>query len=115
MGRPTAHVSGFSRAFLPTNVLGWISDDALFVYTCLVLLAMLLTGVFGLLLFESLELHPAAGLTGALGLSAGVFMTARMTFAMFVWGVCWTVALLWLVTLFLGRGSGSRSRYTRCS
>ena len=103
MGRPTAHVSGFSRAYLPTNVLAWFCDDALVAYTVLVLLAILLTGLFGLALFEELGLEPSAGLLGALGLATGQFAVSRISFAMFVWGVCWSVAILWLVTAFLRR------------
>jgi len=103
LGRPTAHVSGFSRAFVVTRLLALGSSDPLRVYTWLALLAIGLTAVFGWLLFAELGLRPAAGLTGALGLSAGLFMTARTTFVMFLWGVCWTVALLWLSAGFLRR------------
>lgn len=105
MGRPTMQISGFSRAFALTNVLSWVVTDAFWLYTWLAVSAVILSGLFGYLLLRSFCLHPAACLTGALGLSLGVFPAFWLTFAMYIWGFCWTLALLWLVKRFVDRAT----------
>jgi hypothetical protein len=108
LGRQSRHVFGLSKAFILTHLLALASNDAFRVYTWLTQIAVLLTGVFGYLWMRSLALHPAACLTGALGLSLGVFVTYWLTSVIYIWGVCWTLAVLWLINHFLERATLTR-------
>ena len=103
LGRPTYHVSGFSKAFLLTHLYSWFSDDAFVVYTWLAISAVSLSTFFGYGLLRSLRLHPAACAAGALWLGMGITVVFWLTFVMLIWGICWTLALLWGVTVFLRR------------
>ena len=96
LGRPTAQVSAISPAFWPTRVLGWLSSDAFRVYTLLAALAIAGSSVFSMLLLRAEGVHPAAALAGALGIGLGVFTTYWATYALFVFGIAWTFAWLWL-------------------
>jgi hypothetical protein len=105
LGKPSVQLYGLSKAFLPTRVLSWISDDPLRVYSWSAVLAVTLACLFGFLLLSALELHPAACLTGALGLGLGSLTMYALCFTLFLWGVCWTAALCWCTTLFVRRPS----------
>ena len=105
LGRPSFQLFGLGKAFLPTHVLSWFSDDALRVHTWSALLAVVLACVFGFLLLEALQLHPLACLTGALGIGIGSLAMYALCFTVFLWSVCWTAALFWCTTLFLRRPS----------
>lgn len=98
LGRPAAHIAGPSKVFVPSLVLSWLTRDAFVFYTLSFGLAVALTALFGYLLLRSLRLHPAACFAGALSLSLGVLIAYRHWYVMFLWGVCWTTALLWIVT-----------------
>jgi hypothetical protein len=101
LGRPSTQVGGISKAFWLTHGLSWVCKDAFRVYTWLVVFAIGATSIFGLLLFRSEGLHPAASLAGALGIGLGVFTSYWATFAVFVFGLCWTLAWLWLIRRML--------------
>jgi hypothetical protein len=101
LGRPTTHVAGISKAFWLTNALSLVSNDAFRVYTWLVVFAMGSACIFALLFFRAEGLHPAASLAGALGIGLGVFATYWATFALFVFGISWTLAWLWLIRRLL--------------
>ena len=105
LGRPAYHVSSFSKAFVLTHVFSWLTDDPFHIYTWLAISAAALTTFFGYGLLRCLRLHPAACTAGALWLGMGVTVVYWLTFVMLVWGVCWTLALLWGVTVFLQRPS----------
>ena len=75
------------------------------VYTGFVLLTVGLTSCFGLLFLRSLGLHPAAGLSAALGLGFGTALFYWLTFVMFLSAICWSLCLLWLITEFIRKGS----------
>ena len=108
LGRPARHLGGLSRAWIVTNAVSFVTRDAFAAYTLLSLLAVLGCAVFGHLLLRSMGLAPAACLLGAVALSLGVYVSYWLTFALYVWGVCWTLALLWLVPLYLERPSAAR-------
>lgn len=108
LGRPTAQLAGFGKAFPPTLVLSWLTRDALRLYSAQVVLALGLCALFAWLLCRALGLGPVPCLVAALGLSLGVFPTYWMTFALFLWGIAWTLALLWLVARELERPSLAR-------
>jgi hypothetical protein len=105
LGRPTLQLYGLGKAFLLTHALSFCSDDALRVYTWSSVAAIALACLFGFLLLESLGLHPLACLTGALGIGIGSLTLYSPAFTLFLWGVCWTTALFWCVTLFTRRPS----------
>ncbi len=109
LGRPSLHTGGLSKAFVLTHALSWVSDDAFRVYTALALAAVAGTGLFGFELLAALGLHPAACLAGALSLALGAFVPFWLRFALFVWGICWTLALLWATTRLLERPSPLRA------
>lgn len=103
LGRRTYHVSGFSKAWVLFHVLSWGIDDAPWMITALATAAALGIALFGWLFLCALGLHPAARLAGAIGLACGVFVAYWLCFPMFLWGICWTLALLWGTTRFLER------------
>lgn len=108
LGRPSSHVSGFSPVFVVTRVLSWFTRDAFVVYTVLAILAVVGAAIFAFLWFSALGLHPWACFAGAAGLALGVFAIYWLTFAMFLWGLCWTLAIAWLVVKFLERATFAR-------
>ncbi len=97
MGRPAMHVSGLSKAFPPTWILSWFVRDPLHLYTWLGALAVGLGLLFGYLLLEAHDLHPAACLGGALFLGLGTFPLYWLSFVMFLWSSAWTLGLLYFV------------------
>ncbi len=101
LGRPALQLSGLSRAFVLTNLLAIFSHDPFVVYTALVLLTVGLTSCFALLFFRALGLHPAAGAAAALGLGFGSAVMYWLTFVMFLSTICWSICLLWLITVFI--------------
>jgi hypothetical protein len=109
LGRPTYQVNGISKAFLLTHLLSLASDDALEVYSWLTLTTVFSIAFFGYLLLQSMGLHPAACLTGSVGLSLGVWVSHYHTLVMFVAGPCWTLALLWLTKSFIERATLTRA------
>lgn len=108
LGRPTGQLSGFGKAFLPMQALTLVTDDALRVTTWLTVLAVCAAGLFGMAFLRALGLVPAAALTGAVGLSLGVYTTFWLTFPMFVWGIAWTLGILWLTIGFVERPGPAR-------
>jgi hypothetical protein len=105
LGRPARHLRGLSRAWIGVQVVSFVTRDGFVACTLLSFLAVLGCAVFGYALLSSLRLSPPACLVGALGLSLGVYVVYWLSFVMYVWGVCWTLALLWLVPLYLARRS----------
>lgn len=103
LGRPTFQLAGESKAFLLTHALSFFTWDALRLYTWQALCAVALTGAFAYLLLASLGLQPAACLAGALGLAFGVFPLYWLTNVLFLWGITWTLGVLWLCELTLRR------------
>lgn len=108
LGRPTSQMAGFGKAYLLTHLLSFVTSNAFVLHTWQVMLAVTLTTLLGYLLCAALRLRPEACLVGALGLGTGVFTLYWLTFALFVWTICWTLALLWLITLELERPSWTR-------
>ena len=74
-------------------------------YTALTLVTLVLTGVFAFLFLRALGLHPWACFAGAASLALSSFAIYWLTFVMLLSGLCWTLAILWLVVRFLDRGS----------
>lgn len=105
LGRPLTHLSGLSPAYPPTWVLALVTKDAFRLYTWLVVLTVLATGVFAFAFFRALELDVWASVFGALAAALGMPVLYWLTFAMNVSGLCWTFALLWLVTSWVARPS----------
>jgi hypothetical protein len=108
LGRPSSHVSGFSPVFIVTRVLSWFTRDAFVVYTVLAILAVIGSAIFTFLWFSALGLHPWACFAGAAGLALGVFAIYWLTFAMFLWGLCWTLGIAWLVVRYFERPTFAR-------
>lgn len=116
LGRPTAHVSGFSRAYPILRIIAWFTDRPYVAYTALAALATLIGSGLGFGLFRELGLQPAASAFGGLLLGVGVFSCFWLSFAMFLWGVCWTTGLLWGVARFTDEPSaGSALAIAFCS
>jgi len=105
LGRPTAQLAGFGKAYLITHVLSFLTTNPFLLYTYLAVATIYLTGLFCFLFLKSLGLHPVACFSSAAGLSLGVFFSYWLTFVMFLASVCWTMALLWLVTEVIDRRS----------
>jgi hypothetical protein len=105
LGRPTAQLAGFGKAFLITRLLSFLTRNPFVLYTYLAVVTIYLTGLFCFLFLKSLGLHPVACFSGAAGLSLGVFFSYWLTFVMFLSSMCWTLALLWLVTEVIDRRS----------
>ena len=97
LGRPTFQIAGTGKAFPLITLLSWFTHDSLRVYSAEVVVALGLTALFAFLLCRALGLAPVPCLVAALGLGLGIFTTYWMTFVLFTWSVCWTLALLWLV------------------
>jgi len=104
LGRPTAQIAGAGPAYFVTHALSKLTDDALWLYTWQVVLAVALTALFGYLLCEALGLLPTASLCGATGLGLGVFTTYWFSFVLFTWTITWTLALLWVLARILRSG-----------
>lgn len=100
LGRPSYHISGFSRAYLLTHLLTSLIHDPFRLYTYLVIVTVTLTGIFFFLFLKALSRSPLACLTASVGLSLGAFMSYWSTFVMFLSSICWTCGLLWLTTEF---------------
>ena len=100
LGRPSYHLSGFSRAFILTNFLSLLMDNPFRIYTILVTVTVTLTGVFFFCFLNALARSPLACLTASTGLSLGIFMAYWSTFVMFLSPLCWACGLLWLTTEF---------------
>ena len=103
LGKPANQLAGLGKAFLPMHVASFFTDDALQAYTWMTMLAVALSALFSYLFFKERGLHPAACFVGAAGLGFGYFVGYWLTFAIFIWGIAWTMALLWGVERFLRR------------
>lgn len=101
LGRPTQHLSGFSKAYLITHLLSVFIKNPFVFYTVLAMLTVILTGLFFFLFLKALDLHPLACLSASLGLSLGIYVSYWLTFVMFISTLCWTLCLLWLITTFI--------------
>lgn len=100
-GRPTAQVSGLGKAYILTRVLSLFTDNPFVLYTWVIVVTVFLTGIFLFLLLKSLDLHPVACVSVAMGLSMGVFLSYWLTFLVFLSAICWGIGLLWLITRFI--------------
>lgn len=98
LGRPSFQIFGLGRAFLVTRMLAWLERDAFRNYTLCGVLALALSALFGFKLLEALGLSRTAAVVGALGLGLGLKPASSLLFVVFLWGTCWTLGLLWLVT-----------------
>ncbi|MBD1878311.1 hypothetical protein [Coleofasciculus sp. FACHB-T130] len=105
LGRPTFQLSGFSRAYLITNMLSIFTKNPFILYTALTVITVCLTGIFLFLFLKALDLHPLACSIAAIGLSLGIFVSYWLTFIMFISTICWSVCLLWLNTEFIKKPS----------
>jgi len=105
LGRPSSHLAGVSPAYLPTRVLGWFVDDAFWFHTLLSLATIAGTAAFQFLFLRAMGLGPWSCFTGAAGLGFGIFAIYWAPFPIFVAGLCWTSACLWLTTRWLQRPS----------
>ncbi|HEB90936.1 MAG TPA: hypothetical protein ENI85_15285 [Deltaproteobacteria bacterium] len=110
MGRPVHHVSGSSKAYHLFHLLSLMIDDPFVLYTILIVVAIVLSVLFGHLFFEALGFPPTVCFVASLGLGLGVFSAYWLTFALFLWTLAWSLGLLWCITRFLespGPGWGS--------
>ncbi|MBD1837180.1 hypothetical protein [Coleofasciculus sp. FACHB-501] len=105
LGRPTFQLSGFSRAYLITNMLSIFTKNPFILYTALTVITVCLTGIFLFLFLKALDLHPLACSIAAIGLSLGIFVSYWLTFTLFISPICWSVCLLWLNTEFIKKPS----------
>ncbi len=105
LGRPSSHLAGVSPAYLPTRVLGWFVDDAFWFHTLLSLATIAGTAAFQFLFLRAMGLSPWSCFTGAAGIGFGIFAIYWAPFPIFVAGLCWTSACLWLTTRWLQRPS----------
>jgi len=105
LGRPSSHLAGVSPAYPPARILGWFVTDAYWFHTLLALATIAGTAAFLGLFLRAIELSPWACFAGAAGLGLGSFSIYWAPFPIFVAGLCWTAALLWLVARWLQRPS----------
>jgi hypothetical protein len=107
LGRPASHLAGVSPAYLPALLLRLVVDDALVFHTLLAALTMLGAGFFLHLFLRAIGLSPWAAFAGGSALGAGVFSAYWAPFPIFVAGLCWTAAALWLAARLLARPSAA--------
>ncbi len=105
LGYQTVQTSGFSKSYLITHLLSFFTSNPFRLYTMLTAITVLLTGIFFFLFLKSLDLNPVACVVAAIGLSTGIFFSYWLTFAMFLSVRCWTICLLWLITIFIKKKS----------
>ena len=103
LGRPVFQLSGIGEAWLVTRLVSLFSDNAFSVYSYLSVLAIVLTGIFSFLFLKDLRLGPPACFAGSAFLVLGVLMNYWATFALFNWGLCWSVASLLSISRILYR------------
>lgn len=103
LGRPSSHLAGVSPAYLPARILGWFTSDAFWFHTWLALATIAATAAFQFLFLRAIGLGPWVCFTGAAGLGFGTFAAYWAPFPIFVAGLCWTSACLWLVTRWIQR------------
>ncbi len=103
LGRPPFHLSGVSKAYFLTRFFSWFSDNAFRVYTWLGISALLGSVLFTWLFCRARGLHPVACAVGALGLGLGAYNVYWLTFVLYPWSVCWTMGLLFSLTLYVRR------------
>lgn len=103
LGRPIAQRSGFGMASPYTFLLSLVTRNTLTFYTWLAVGTVCLSGVFFFAFLEALELNAPACLCSAAGLSLGIYNSCWLTFPMYLSTICWSAALLWLVTVFIRR------------
>lgn len=101
LGRPASHLASVSPAYLPARILGWCTGDAYWFHTLLALATIAGTALFLFLFLRELELSPWACFAGAAGLACGSFALYWAVFPIFVAGLCWTAAILWLSARWL--------------
>lgn len=112
MGRPTSHVSGLSPAYLPTRALAWLTDDALRLFTWIVLFHSLLTACAAFAFLGELGLSPWARFAGGAFASLAFFPVFWLVQPMFGAGVAWTLVVFWAGTRFLRAPSASAALVT---
>nr|AFK79266.1 hypothetical protein [uncultured bacterium F41-01] len=105
LGRPTFQLAGFGKAAPLTHLLSFFIGDPFVLYTHLTVIMLFLNGAFCFLLLRALQLHPLACCCSALGLSFGTFPAYWCTFVFFLSTLCWTLALLWLITEFVRKNT----------
>ena len=103
LGRPVFQLSGIGEGWLVTRLVSLFSDNAFSVYSYLAVLAIVLTGILSFLFLKDLRLGPPACFTGSAFLAPGVLMNYWATFALFNWGICWTVASLLSISRIFNR------------
>jgi len=105
LGRPLPQLSGTGKAYPLTHAFSLFVSDPLRLYSLLFLATLMMSGLFMLLFLRELSLLPIACFVGAMGVSFSVYFLYWATFLLTVSGICWTIALLWLITKFLRDGS----------
>lgn len=105
LGRPTFQLAGFGKAAPLTHLFSFFIEDPFILYTTLTVLTLFLNGVFCFLFLRALQLHPLACFSSALGLSFSTFPAYWCTFLLFLSTLCWTLALLWLITEFVRKST----------
>jgi len=103
LGRPSSHLAGVSPAYLPARILGWVVGDAFWFHTLLSLATIAGTAAFQFLFLRAIGLGPWSCFAGAAGLGFGTFAMYWAPFPIFIAGLCWTSACLWLATRWIQR------------
>jgi hypothetical protein len=116
LGRPMSQVGATSKAFLPTYVLSFLTNDAITVATIQIVLAQGLAGLFLFLFLRELQLDPLACFVGGAALTSAFFFSAGIAHVPTAgYSACWAAGLLWLLARFLDRpsfGSGFGAAFT---
>jgi len=105
LGRPAFHMYGMSRVFYLTQALELITRDTLVLHFLSTALAIVGIAAFAFLFLRANRVRPTACLVGSLYLSIGPFAIACQNFPLFLWGVCWALAILFAMTRFVERPS----------
>jgi len=95
LGRPTAHLSGISPAYLPNWFLSKLTDDPFKYVSTIAALAMFLAGAFAFLLALELALAPSAALVAAFAIGLSPTLIYWATFPMFAFAYGFTTGAMY--------------------
>ena len=101
LGRPSTTLASASRAFLVTNLLGYLVRDAYRLYTLLVILTFLLAAWSGYGFFRAQSLTPPAAFAGAVVIAFSFQMVYWSTFLVFLTPTAFSLLILWTAERFL--------------
>lgn len=98
MGRPLAHLAGFSPAYVVSWVLMLVIDDAFLFFTVMFMLWVYLAGLFALLYVKLLSSDNIAAIIVGILFAFNPYLFFWNTFITFVAALTWGMALVYALT-----------------